>query len=200
MKITEVTLSFGGQTVMEKFSLTLPKQGLVALMGPSGAGKTTLLRVMMGLESPQSGRANTENAKVALLFQEDRLLPWLTARQNVEAVLGPNEKQQAAKALGSMGLEEQAWDKLPEELSGGMRRRVALARLICYGGDVWLMDEAFKGLDHESRDALIPFFKQQADTRLIVLVTHEKEDAVRLGAQIIELEGPPLKIKYTEKN
>lgn len=200
MKITEVTLSFGGQTVMEKFSLTLPKQGLVALMGPSGAGKTTLLRVMMGLESPQSGRANTENAKVALLFQEDRLLPWLTARQNVEAVLGPNEKQQAAKALGSMGLEEQAWDKLPEELSGGMRRRVALARLICYGGDVWLMDEAFKGLDRESRDALIPFFKQQAETRLIVLVTHEKEDAVRLGAQIIELEGPPLKIKYTEKN
>lgn len=200
MKITEVTLSFGGQTVMEKFSLALPKQGLVALMGPSGAGKTTLLRVMMGLESPQSGRANTENAKVALLFQEDRLLPWLTARQNVEAVLGPNEKQQAAKALGSMGLEEQAWDKLPEELSGGMRRRVALARLICYGGDVWLMDEAFKGLDRESRDALIPFFKQQAETRLIVLVTHEKEDAVRLGAQIIELEGPPLKIKYTEKN
>jgi len=200
MKITEVTLSFGGQTVMEKFSLTLPKQGLVALMGPSGAGKTTLLRVMMGLESPQSGRANTENAKVALLFQEDRLLPWLTARQNVEAVLGPNEKQQAAKALCSMGLEEQAWDKLPAELSGGMRRRVALARLICYGGDVWLMDEAFKGLDRESRDALIPFFKQQAETRLIVLVTHEKEDAVRLGAQIIELEGPPLKIKYTEKN
>ena len=200
MKITEVTLSFGGQTVMEKFSLALPKQGLVALMGPSGAGKTTLLRVMMGLESPQSGRANTENAKVALLFQEDRLLPWLTARQNVEAVLGPNEKQQATKALGSMGLEEQAWDKLPEELSGGMRRRVALARLICYGGDVWLMDEAFKGLDRESRDALIPFFKQQAETRLIVLVTHEKEDAVRLGAQIIELEGPPLKIKYTEKN
>ena len=195
MKITEVTLSFDGQTVMEKFSLTLPKQGLVALMGPSGAGKTTLLRVMMGLETPQSGRVDTENAKVALLFQEDRLLPWLTARQNVEAVLGPNEKQQAAKALGSMGLEEQAWDKLPEELSGGMRRRVALARLICYGGDIWLMDEAFKGLDRESRDALIPFFKQQAETRLIVLVTHEKEDAVRLGAQIIELEGPPLKIK-----
>lgn len=195
MKITEVTLSFGGQTVMEKFSLALPKQGLVALMGPSGAGKTTLLRVMMGLETPQSGRVDTENAKVALLFQEDRLLPWLTARQNVEAVLDPNEKQQAAKALGSMGLEEQAWDKLPEELSGGMRRRVALARLICYGGDVWLMDEAFKGLDRESRDALIPFFKQQAETRLIVLVTHEKEDAVRLGAQIIELEGPPLKIK-----
>lgn len=200
MKITEVTLSFGGQTVMEKFSLALPKQGLVALMGPSGAGKTTLLRVMMGLESPQSGRVDTENAKVALLFQEDRLLPWLTARQNVEAVLGPNEKQQATKALCRMGLEEQAWDKLPEELSGGMRRRVALARLICYGGDVWLMDEAFKGLDRESRDALIPFFKQQAETRLIVLVTHEKEDAVRLGAQIIELEGPPLKIKYTEKN
>ncbi|MFR5869681.1 MAG: ATP-binding cassette domain-containing protein [Acutalibacteraceae bacterium] len=195
MKITEVILSFGGQTVMEKFSLALPKQGLVALMGPSGAGKTTLLRVMMGLETPQSGRVDTENAKVALLFQEDRLLPWLTARQNVEAVLDPNEKQQAAKALGSMGLEEQAWDKLPEELSGGMRRRVALARLICYGGDVWLMDEAFKGLDRESRDALIPFFKQQAETRLIVLVTHEKEDAVRLGAQIIELEGPPLKIK-----
>lgn len=200
MKITEVILSFDGQTVMEKFSLALPKQGLVALMGPSGAGKTTLLRVMMGLETPQSGRVDTENAKVALLFQEDRLLPWLTARQNVEAVLGPNEKQQAAKALCCMGLEKQAWDKLPEELSGGMRRRVALARLICSGGDVWLMDEAFKGLDRESRDALIPFFKQQAETRLIVLVTHEKEDAVRLGAQIIELEGPPLKIKYTEKN
>ena len=200
IRLDHVYKGFNGNAVLEDISLALPEKGFCAITGRSGRGKTTLLYLIAGLYKPDRGSIQRNGETISMVFQEDRLLPWLTARQNVEAVLGPNEKQQATKALCRMGLEEQAWDKLPEELSGGMRRRVALARLICYGGDVWLMDEAFKGLDRESRDALIPFFKQQAETRLIVLVTHEKEDAVRLGAQIIELEGPPLKIKYTEKN
>ena len=166
--------------------------------------------------STQEAEIRKKRLHFGLVFQSFNLFPQYTALENVMLAKELLEKEQpdykvrkkeihdetegqAVELLKDMGLADRMGN-YPHQLSGGMRRRVALARLICYGGDVWLMDEAFKGLDRESRDALIPFFKQQAETRLIVLVTHEKEDAVRLGAQIIELEGPPLKIKYTGKN
>ncbi len=104
---------------------------VVALMGPSGVGKTTLLRVLMGLETPQSGTVERPETP-AYLFQEDRLLPWLTALGNVEAVLPKGAKTQAAEALRAMGLPAEAFAKRPEALSGGMRRRVALARMVCF--------------------------------------------------------------------
>ena len=150
MKIDDITVCYGTQTVLSHFSLCLPQSGVVALMGPSGVGKTTLLRVMMGLEKPQSGTVEKPETP-AYLFQEDRLLPWLTALGNVEAVLPKGKKAQAAEALRAMGLPAEAFAKRPEALSGGMRRRVALARMVCFGGDVWLMDEAFKGLDTDSK-------------------------------------------------
>ena len=194
MKINEVTVCFGTQAVLSHFSLCLPERGAVALMGPSGAGKTTLLRVMMGLETPQSGTVERP-ANTAYLFQEDRLLPWLTALGNVEAVLPKGKRAQAAEALRAMGLPEEAFAKRPEALSGGMRRRVALARMVCFGGDAWLMDEAFKGLDTDSKHQVMDALRRYAEGRLIVLVTHDEEDARYLGARIIRLTGPPLTVQ-----
>ena len=194
MKVNDVTVCFGTQTVLSHFSLCLPQSGVVALMGPSGVGKTTLLRVMMGLETPQSGTVERPE-RLAYLFQEDRLLPWLTALGNVEAVLPKGEKAQAAEALRAMGLPKQAFGKRQSALSGGMRRRVALARMVCFGGDAWLMDEAFKGLDTDSKHQAMDALRGYAEGRLIVMVTHDEQDARYMGAHILHLAGPPLKVQ-----
>lgn len=194
MKVNDVTVCFGTQTVLSHFSLCLPQSGVVALMGPSGVGKTTLLRVMMGLETPQSGTVE-QPERLAYLFQEDRLLPWLTALGNVEAVLPKGKKAQAAEALRAMGLPKQAFGKRPSALSGGMRRRVALARMVCFGGDAWLMDEAFKGLDTDSKHQAMDALRGYAEGRLIVMVTHDEQDARYMGAHILHLAGPPLTVQ-----
>ena len=185
---------YGEQVVLADFSLSLPETGTVALMGPTGCGKTTLLRVLSGLLEPQSGRVcGLAGKRVAVLFQEDRLLPWLSARDNVAAVLEKGETARAEQALRDVGLPENAFGKRPAELSGGMRRRVALARLLAYGGDVWLLDEPFKGLDADSRARVMQTVKRAGQGKLIVLVTHEKAEAQALSERIVTLAGPPLR-------
>ena len=185
---------YGEQVVLADFSLSLPETGTVALMGPTGCGKTTLLRVLSGLLEPQSGRVcGLAGKRVAVLFQEDRLLPWLSARDNVAAVLEKGETACAEQALRDVGLPENAFGKRPAELSGGMRRRVALARLLAYGGDVWLLDEPFKGLDADSRARVMQTVKRAGQGKLMVLVTHEKAEAQALSERIVTLAGPPLR-------
>lgn len=185
---------YGEQVVLADFSLSLPETGTVALMGPTGCGKTTLLRVLSGLLEPQSGRVcGLAGKRVAVLFQEDRLLPWLSARDNVAAVLEKGETARAEQALRDVGLPENAFGKRPAELSGGMRRRVALARLLAYGGDVWLLDEPFKGLDADSRARVMQTVKRAGQGKLMVLVTHEKAEAQALSERIVTLAGPPLR-------
>ena len=185
---------YGEQVVLADFSLSLPETGTVALMGPTGCGKTTLLRVLSGLLEPQSGRVcGLAGKRVAVLFQEDRLLPWLSARDNVAAVREKGETARAEQALRDVGLPENAFGKRPAELSGGMRRRVALARLLAYGGDVWLLDEPFKGLDADSRARVMQTVKRAGQGKLIVLVTHEKAEAQALSERIVTLAGPPLR-------
>ena len=194
MKIEHLCVRYGEQVVLADFSLSLPETGTVALMGPTGCGKTTLLRVLSGLLEPQSGRVcGLAGKRVAVLFQEDRLLPWLSARDNVAAVLEKGETARAEQALRDVGLPENAFGKRPAELSGGMRRRVALARLLAYGGDVWLLDEPFKGLDADSRARVMQTVKRAGQGKLMVLVTHEKAEAQALSERIVTLAGPPLR-------
>lgn len=194
MQLNNVCVRFGTQRVLDGFSLSLPRRGVVALMGPSGVGKTTLLRVMMGLERVESGTVDRGGARIACLFQEDRLLPWLTAAENVAAVLPRGEQALARRTLAELGLPEEAADKTPDALSGGMRRRVALARMVCYDGDIWLMDEAFKGLDVDSKQRVMDTLAPYAEDRLLVVVTHDRAEAAYLGAQVIELDGPPARV------
>lgn len=190
----DLTVTFGGRAVLREVDLTVPDGAHIALMGPSGCGKTTLLRVLSGLLEPQSGRVcGLAGKRVAVLFQEDRLLPWLSARDNVAAVLEKGETARAEQALRDVGLPENAFGKRPAELSGGMRRRVALARLLAYGGDVWLLDEPFKGLDADSRARVMQTVKRAGQGKLMVLVTHEKAEAQALSERIVTLAGPPLR-------
>lgn len=182
-----------GTAVLSDFSLTLPDTGALCLSGPSGCGKTTLLRLLAGLEIPQSGRiVGLEGRRVAFVFQEDRLLPWATARENVSIVLGGKEAGACAdewlRLVGLSGAE----DRRPGELSGGMRRRVALARALAYPADLLLLDEPFTGLDKALWRSIAEMMARDNGRRLILLVSHNPEEARRLGAASLPLSGPPL--------
>lgn len=189
--LSHVWKSFGGQAVLSDFSLALPAQGVVALCGPSGCGKTTLLRLIAGLEKPDGGTVSApDGLRISMAFQEDRLLPWFTALQNI-AVAAP--KADAAHWLERVGL-GRAMQKLPEELSGGMRRRVAIARALAYGGELFLLDEPFKALDDAARGAMIACVMRAIRGRLAVLVTHELTEAASMADTVLLLDGPPLRV------
>lgn len=193
MKLKRANVRFGTLDVLRDFSLSLPHTGRMALMGPSGCGKSTLLRVLGGLiPQPDGVRVGWEGRRIGFLFQEDRLLPWFTARENVRAVCKDAKDGTAERALAAAGLIESAWDQYPDALSGGMRQRVALARLLAYGADVWLLDEPFKGLDADSRAQIIGQLIAHADGKLLLLVTHERTEAEQLCEQIWTVQGPPL--------
>ncbi len=183
IELRDICVSFEGKKVLRHVSLRLPSKGVYALMAPSGAGKTTLLRVMAGLTAPDSGsRTVSPEARIACVFQEDRLLPWETALRNV--ALSSNEEK-AARYLKEMEIDEVSLR--PDEMSGGMCRRVALARALAYEGNVLLMDEPFKGLDVSLRERVMERLRSAAP--LVVLSTHERAEADGMGAQIIQLEA-----------
>ena len=194
--VDDISLKLGDKQVMEHFSCQLPDKGAVCLFGPSGCGKTTLLHLLAALHRPQSGAVRgLENKRVALVFQEDRLLPWLTAAQNVALVLkesGGNGIALAQPWLEVVELAEQA-DKWPHKLSGGMRRRVSIARALAYNGDILLLDEPTNGLDEALARRVIEHIKTLYAARLIVMVTHDKEFADAYADMLIELSGTPLR-------
>lgn len=175
-------LGYPGKTVFANLNWTLPHRGTIALMGPSGGGKTTLLRALAGLLPPLSGRVEgLGNKKIAVLFQEDRLLPWLTAEKNAALAGG---LAGARHWLAQMEID--APGQYPREMSGGMQRRAALARAMNYGGDLLLLDEPFKGLDETLRARIAGRIRNQAP--LIVLAIHDPREAELMGAEIIRLE------------
>ena len=182
IRLVEMTAGYAERVVLDHVSATLPEQGVAQVTGPSGCGKTTLLRILAGLHAPLSGRIEgLEGKKVGMVFQEDRLLPWCTALENVRCVMkkGAAQEQCAMEWLSLVELSDAA-QKYPHQLSGGMQRRVALARAMAYEGDVLLLDEPFNGLDKELRARVAAHIKKAAP--LIVLVSHEQEDADLLEA------------------
>lgn len=147
IEVKNLTVRFGDRTVLDNFMLTISEGGLTFLSGPSGAGKTTLLRVLAGLLVPESGTVSLPGSPV-LLFQEDRLFPRRTVREQVEAVLPKARWGEVDRWLELTELSD-ASQKLPGELSGGMARRAALARALAVEGEVLLLDEPFAGVDLE---------------------------------------------------
>ncbi len=189
IRLDDVSVRFGEKRVLERFSLALPESGILGLSGPSGCGKTTLARVLAGLIRPDSGDiSGIAPGDAAMLFQEDRLLPWLSALGNVAAVC---DRECAREFLVAVGLESEA-DARPDALSGGMRRRVALARALAYPSRLLILDEPFTGIDGALRERLYPLIRAAAEKKPVVLITHSPDELAALSDRTLFLDGPPL--------
>lgn len=195
MELNRVNKRYGEQVVLQDFSLKLPSRGAVCLFGPSGCGKTTLLRLLSGLEKPQSGQITVlRPGRTAMVFQEDRLIESVSPLRNVE--LGGADRPRALALLEKLGLgERELTGKRTRELSGGMQRRIALARALAFGGELYLLDEPFKGLDEAVKEKAIALFRQAARQALVLFSTHDRGEAVNLADQVLLLSGPPLRIE-----
>ncbi len=181
----------GRTAALHGADLTVRRGEFVAVVGHSGCGKTTLLNIVAGLDTPTSGSVEVFGT-TSLMFQDATLLPWLTARQNVELALklrGVSRKQRRAEAdeLLHVVRLDHAGTRRPHELSGGMRQRVNLARCLAQNADVVLMDEPLGALDAMTRDLLHDEIERIVTERdlTVMFVTHNMREAVRLGDRVV---------------
>jgi NitT/TauT family transport system ATP-binding protein len=207
IELSGVTKAFGtGRNelvVLSNIDLDVARGEIVCLVGTSGCGKTTILNLVAGLDRPTAGTVSTRG-RPSLMFQEAALFPWLTVQANVElpmrlAGVGKAERRQrAAELLETVhlgGFEK----RLPHQLSGGMRQRVAMARSFAQEADILLMDEPFGALDAMTRDSLHDELETLARRRglTVLFVTHNVREAARLGDRIVVLSPRPGRVKAT---
>ena len=166
--------SYDGKTVLSDVTFTAAAGRVTCIMAPSGRGKTTLLRILMGLERPDSGTVRLpEKCRWSAVFQEDRLLEGLDAMENLRFVLGPSlDRERAEALLTELGLDSRD-EKAVRTYSGGMRRRLALARALLVPFDVLALDEPFTGLDNDNRDRAWRCVLEQTVGKTVLLVSHE---------------------------
>ena len=183
--------SYDGHVVIANLSHVFPEGTLTCVTGRSGCGKTTLLRLIAGLETPEGGTiTGAPEGGTSMVFQEDRLPPRLNAANCLRCVLkrGPEREARIAGALSALGLP--AEDDQPVcEYSGGMRRRVALARALLFPSPLVLLDEPFKGLDAATRARAVDFALPLLAGRTTLLVTHDPEDISDFGGNVLRLDG-----------
>ena len=184
--LRNVSKRFGDKIVLENFSAVFPAGETSVLMGVSGGGKTTLLRLILGLETPDGGEISGVPAKCAAVFQEDRLCPQLTALGNVLLAAGRRKEREARELLTRLGLAESI-NTPAADLSGGMRRRTALARALCSEYDLLVLDEPFKGLDDQTRRTAIETVREQTQGKTVLLVTHDPTEAKTFTEKIIRV-------------
>ena len=188
IEIADLCKSYDGKPVLEHFSARIPAGRVTALMAPSGGGKTTLLRILMGLEAPDSGRiSGLDGLRKSAVFQEDRLCENLDPVANLRLVSPRLGREEALSAMEAVGLTDCARQPV-SELSGGMRRRVAILRALLTDWDILFLDEPFKGLDEETKRTVMADTRRRCAGGTVLLVTHDPTEPEALGAgQIITL-------------
>ena len=177
---------YGEKSALREFSAVFPAGEVTCLMAPSGRGKTTLLRLLLGLTEPSGGTITGVPEKKAAVFQEDRLCPGLSALENVTLVIGKKREAEARSLLTRLGLGESA-DTDVELLSGGMRRRTALARALVAESDLLVLDEPFTGLDEENRANAAALVRKYTVGKTVIFVTHDADECALLGGSIVNI-------------
>lgn len=193
IKLTSVCKQFDGREVLRDFSLQVSRGERVCLRGVSGCGKTTVLRILAGLDTADSGTVEINGATVSMIFQENRLLPWKSALDNITLVGA--DKERALELLELLGLGGEQ-HKLPGELSGGMRRRVAIARALAAPAELYLLDEPIQGLDDGTAGRVLEVMSQVLRGKTAVLVSHDSDEIAALAQRVIDMvpiEQKPLK-------
>ncbi|MDD5945519.1 MAG: ATP-binding cassette domain-containing protein [Clostridia bacterium] len=185
MELKNISKSYDGKKVLDAFSLKAEKGKPVCIFGPSGCGKTTLLNITAGLTKADSGEVTGNEGRISYLFQEDRLLEWCTARENI--MLTAKNKTAAEEFVKAAGIAD-ALDLYPGQMSGGMRRRTAMARAVAYDGDIVLLDEPFNGIDDKTAEKTAGFLRRFVKDKVCILVTHRKKEAELLDAGIIVID------------
>ena len=192
MRVSFTTKSFGRQTILAPIDLTLTNTRITVLMGPSGSGKTTFLNLIAGLETDDH-RSIIPKPKIGMMFQEPRLLPWKTVKENIE-IAGPIDT-----LLKDLDLED-AGPLYPRQISLGMAKRVAFARALAGQPDLLLLDEPFASLDeprvHSMQDRLRTLTEKNKIP--IVITAHDRRDAAALDALIYRIEGRPASLILEE--
>lgn len=206
VQIDHLNKSFEDVHALEDISLFVEEGEFLSVIGVSGCGKSTLIRIIGGLETASSGTVLVNGQavlkptrKIGFVFQDHRLLPWLTVTENIRLALNKDEKNQketVEKYLTLVGLEKFA-DAYPKQLSGGMAQRVAIARSLANRPDILLLDEPFGALDAMTRISmqleLQKIWKAQKTT--MILITHDIDEAVYLGQRVVVMSPRPGKIK-----
>ena len=185
IRLEHVTFGYGLQkAVLRDVSLEIPEGGRLCLMGPSGKGKSTVLRLLLGLEKPRRGTVSVpEGTAFSAVFQENRLLPWKTVLENVALF---SDGETARRCLTALGLSD-SLTAMPDALSGGMKRRVALARALAHPFDMLVLDEALTGLDGGTKARCLAAIDRAVGHRTLVMATHDESEAAALGAEIHQI-------------
>jgi len=199
LSLDKVAHGYNGLPVVQEVDLTVLPGELVVLVGPSGCGKTTLLNLLSGFLTPASGTVRTQGL-VRTVYQQDGLFPWLTVAENIGMGLrAVKDKARREQELGEL-LElihlAPFRDHYPHQLSGGMRQRVELARVVAGDSDILLMDEPFSALDYQTRIRMRQELVQLLEKRprTVVFVTHDIEEAVVLADRVLVLSQRPARI------
>ncbi|WP_244091624.1 ATP-binding cassette domain-containing protein [[Clostridium] scindens] len=179
--VDNVSKSYGEQVVLKKLTVRFPGEKISCIMGPSGCGKTTLMRILLGLERADEGRVEgVPYGKISAVFQEDRLCENVSAIRNLKLV---SEKDEAElrREMEALRLGE-AFGKPVRELSGGMKRRVAILRALLAPCGCIMMDEPLKGLDEETKIVTAGYIRKNAKEKTLIVITHDRQDLELLGA------------------
>jgi ABC-type nitrate/sulfonate/bicarbonate transport system ATPase subunit len=202
MQVKRLTFAYEGKMVYEDFSLYFPPGEITCILGGSGVGKTTLLHLIAGLLPADQGQISPGVQTISYVFQEPRLLPWLTVLENVEFVLKGSlerkaRRQQAVEMLEQVGLGE-VLDDFPRQLSGGMRQRVALARAFVIQPELLLLDEPLQGLDVATRQEIRHLFSRlwSQYRPTVIYITHDIQDVLMLGQQVLVFGSQPVQVMF----
>lgn len=185
--VSKINKSFDGRPVLTDFSAQFPAGEISCIMGRSGCGKTTLLNIILGLLRPDSGEVKGVPKKMSCIFQEDRLCGDFSAVANVRiACPQKTDKAEIEAQLSSIGLGDSLYRPV-RDLSGGMKRRVAIVRAMMAESELVIMDEPFKGLDEATKLLAVHFVKNGIRGKTAIMVTHEENEIELMGGQLIKL-------------